>query len=157
MLKHLGQEKGSRLSITQLQPDVLNLYDIEKCKNKCPSIQDGGCRQTSICKNPKRLAAHTTRSTRAEDRNLYLLFVPRSGLLVQLRELSWGRRMGEHKRGSEVKSAGSESAGTRLGAETGWEKVSQSEDRQADRLEGYIWPLVTMPRQLWKLLKSTSQ
>lgn len=53
----------------------------------------------NLQKTPKRLAAHTSRSTRAEDRNLYLLFVPRSGLLVQLRELSWGRRNGQAQEG----------------------------------------------------------
>lgn len=55
----------------------------------------------NLLKKPLRCrgtAAHGTKSTRAEDRNLYLLFVPRSGLLVQLREPSWERRVGEHKR-----------------------------------------------------------
>lgn len=37
--------------------------------------------------------------------------------------------------GSEVNSAGSESAGTRLDAEKGWQKVSQSEDKQVHRME----------------------
>lgn len=78
-------------------------------------------------------AAHTARSARAEDRNLYLLFVPRSGILVQQRELSWDRGTGKHGRGQRWRVQG--------------QRVQ--EGRQADRLEGWIQPLVTEPRQSW--------
>lgn len=44
----------------------------------------------------------------AQHPNLHLLFVPRSGLLVQL--IVWGRETWAGMRRSEVKSAGSESA-----------------------------------------------